>query len=274
MITITHFGGKEPGPGVKPLWQKSFDKLPFGKSNPLDWNTGKRLMELQPDTGCTVIYQNGKRTEKGRDWLFTEMNGAADYGGAYPTMNPLPNDFLFVPADSTKMPYYVVEDKFYQGGDDYYDGALSNDSINNNEEDPRFWGSFVQLSRSTGGPLFFNGATICKDAWVYSLSEDTPGTVIVNRGRLGYVNVGWIKPNEDEIAVTGGTATSPGYVCLVLTPGTTTHTLEWRTDEPTLKETDGWHFPLCMAYYTPGETYAVITRILQHDTFYIGAWMP
>lgn len=54
-ISVSYYGSHKPAPGVKPRSHIDLpdntpvDKLPFGKANPIDWMTGKHLLQLKPD---------------------------------------------------------------------------------------------------------------------------------------------------------------------------------------------------------------------------------
>lgn len=113
------------------------------------------------------------------------------------------------------------------------------------------------------------------DAWAMHTSGSD---VIIDRGYLAYHNVGWIKVHRASLAnrtvsVTGGSAADPGYVCLVVTPGSVGWSLEWRSDEPSLNEPDGWRFLVCRAYKTASNR-AVIAPPVRQDVIDVGAWMP
>ena len=54
-IQVSYYGNKKPAPNVKPQRVINLpdntpkDKLPFGKANPIDWMTGKRLVQFKKD---------------------------------------------------------------------------------------------------------------------------------------------------------------------------------------------------------------------------------
>ena len=54
-ISISYYGSKKPAPNVKPQRTINYpdgtppEKLPFGKKNPIDWMTGKHLVQLKPE---------------------------------------------------------------------------------------------------------------------------------------------------------------------------------------------------------------------------------
>jgi hypothetical protein len=59
-IGVSYFGSKRPAPGVNP--QRSYrlpdsmppDALPFNKKNPVDWNTGKHLVQFEPEAAAAA----------------------------------------------------------------------------------------------------------------------------------------------------------------------------------------------------------------------------